>query len=199
MTNTKPFFWESEASLGLLQKVSPFFGVSYNFPSSINRIFWVIEFGSRLYNGKFCQQIQNHFFRKARQTLKPSKNLLLMLEFPKNLCWSLPKIAMESSASLNLASSLYTHINGKARQPFGFSTTFFPMLEFPLNLFWSLPKTEIESSEWLNIGSRLYNAKFGRVIQNHFRGKATQILKLCKNFLSKLEFPINLILSIPKA
>ena len=126
MTNTKPFFWESEASLGILQKVSPFFGVSYNFPSSINRIFWVIEFGSRLYNGKFCQQIQNHFFRKARRTLKPSKNLLLMLEFPKNLCWSLPKIAMESSASLNLASSLYTHINGKARQPFGFSTTFFP-------------------------------------------------------------------------
>ena len=47
-------------------------------------------------------------------------------------------------------------------------------------------------SEWFSIGSRLYNAKFGRRMWNHFSGKARQILRLSKNFLPILEFPINL-------
>ena len=48
LTNTKPFFLESETNLGTLQKVSPYTGVSYRFllksAKGLNRIFWVIEY-----------------------------------------------------------------------------------------------------------------------------------------------------------
>ena len=45
----------------------------------------------------------------------------------------------------------------------------------------------------------MLNAKFGQQLQNHFSGKAKQILKLPKNFLRILEFPIKWFLSLPKA
>ena len=44
----------------------------------------------------------------------------------------------------------------------------------------------MENKPWL------YNAKFPERIQNHFSGKLRQTLKLSKNFLTILEFPINL-------
>ena len=71
-----------------------------------------------------------------------------------------------------------------------------PILGFPKTLLSSLLRAYIESSERLNIGSRLYNAKFGQQIQIDFSEKATQTLKLFKNVLSILEFPINLLWSL---
>ena len=50
----------------------------------------------------------------------------------------------------------------------------------------------MESSEPWNIGSGLYKAKVGRQIKNHFSGKGRRTLKLSKNLLPILEFPINL-------
>ena len=47
-TNTKPFFWENEACLPTLQKLSPYIGVCYKFAlrslKSLSRIFWPMEY-----------------------------------------------------------------------------------------------------------------------------------------------------------
>ena len=47
LTNTKLFFWESEAKLETLQKLSPYVGILYKFllksVKGLNRIFRVIE------------------------------------------------------------------------------------------------------------------------------------------------------------
>ena len=48
LTNTKPFFWESEATVETLQKPAPCIWVSYNFVLKsvkiLNRIFWALEY-----------------------------------------------------------------------------------------------------------------------------------------------------------
>ena len=48
LTNTKPFFWESQANVETLQKSSPYNGVSYKFvlksEKCLNRIFWATEY-----------------------------------------------------------------------------------------------------------------------------------------------------------
>ena len=48
LTNTKPFFWESEANVETLQKPSPYIWVSYKFVlksvKSLNRILWATEY-----------------------------------------------------------------------------------------------------------------------------------------------------------
>ena len=48
LTNTKPFFWESEAKVETLPKPSPYIWVSYKFVlksvKSLNRIFWATEY-----------------------------------------------------------------------------------------------------------------------------------------------------------
>ena len=46
----------------------------------------------------------------------------------------------------------------------------------------------IKPFERMNIGTWLLNVKFGWRIQNHFSGKARQMLKLSKNFLPMFEF-----------
>ena len=56
LTNTKPFFWESEANLETLQKLSLYIWVSYKFVlkfvKSLNRIFWAMEY---LFKALKCQ------------------------------------------------------------------------------------------------------------------------------------------------
>ena len=110
-TNTKPFFWESEANLETLQKLSPYIRVSYKFVltsvKKLNRIFLMIEIASRLYNAIFGWEIQNRFSGKARQTLKLYKNFFLILGFSINLFWSLSKAWIESSESWNTGWRLY--------------------------------------------------------------------------------------------
>ena len=98
-TNTKPFFMESEANLKYSQKVSSHFGVSYKYVSKSVETYIVSSetciVGSRLYNAKFGQQIQTHFFRKARLTLKLTKIFLLILKLPINSFWSLRKVSID--------------------------------------------------------------------------------------------------------
>ena len=48
LTNTEPFFWESEANIETPQKVSPYVWVFYKFvlksANSLNRILWATEY-----------------------------------------------------------------------------------------------------------------------------------------------------------
>ena len=56
-------------------------------------------------NYKFAQQIQIYFSGKQRQSLKPLKSFLPILEFPINLFWSLSKALMKSSGSWSFGQS----------------------------------------------------------------------------------------------
>ena len=88
LTNTKPFFWESQGKLETLEKLSLYVRVAYKFvlkclksqiePSGPCNIV------SRLENAKFVRQLENYFLGKARQSFKFSKNVLSMLECPIN-------------------------------------------------------------------------------------------------------------------
>ena len=109
--NTKPFFWESEAKLQTLQKFSPYIGVFFKFVLNsvkhLNRIsFWAVEYWSKTLECHFDRRIQKHFSGKARQTLELFKKFLLILEWPINLSWSVPKIEIEPSERLNIGSRL---------------------------------------------------------------------------------------------
>ena len=88
-TNKKPFFSKTKPNLGTLKKLSLCFRFSYNFsPKSfkgICPIFWWLNIGSTLFNGKFSQRIQVQFSGKARQALKFSKNYHPILKFPITL------------------------------------------------------------------------------------------------------------------
>ena len=61
-----------------------------------------------------------------------------------------------------------------------------------MTLFLSLQKASIRLSETLKYSSMLYNAKFCQQIQNHFSGKGRLPLKLCEDFFSMLDVPIDL-------
>ena len=94
-TNTQSFFWENGTNLQILEKLSPYIGVSDKFVlksvKSLNRIFWVIEYWLKFLEAKFDRQIQNYFSRKVRESLELFKSFVPILEFPTNLFWSLPK------------------------------------------------------------------------------------------------------------
>ena len=93
--NTKPFFWESEAKLQTLQKLSLYIAVFYKFVlksvKDLNRIFWVIEYWFKAVECQIWSTNTNHFSEKARQNFKLCKNFLPTLEFPISLFWSLSK------------------------------------------------------------------------------------------------------------
>ena len=96
LTNTKPFFWESEANVKILQNCGPYIWVSYKFVlksvKSLNRILWATEYLFKALKCQICWRIQNHFSGKVRQTLKLSKIVVPIFEFPINLFWSLSKV-----------------------------------------------------------------------------------------------------------
>ena len=90
LTNTEPFFWESQAeTLKYSKTFLPILEFPINFFLSVSKS--EIESSgpcnicSRLENAKFGWRMQNHFSGKARQNLKLSKNFLFMLELPKYL------------------------------------------------------------------------------------------------------------------
>ena len=68
--------------------------------------------GSMLFNAKFNQRIQNHFFGKASQELKLSKNLLCICEFPIKLFWSVSKAWIES---FKLSKNFFKSVEGLNR------------------------------------------------------------------------------------
>ena len=163
--------------------------------------------GSSLYNDKSGQRIENHFSGKVRLALKFCHDFLPMLEFPINLFWSLSNAKIKSSVRLNVSERLknakfarriQNYFSGKLRQTLKPLENFIRILQFSINFFWSLYEAKIESSDPWNIGSSLYNDKFGQRIENHFSRKARLALKLYKDFLSMLEFPIKVFLSLSK-
>ena len=95
LTNTKPFFWKSEANVETLQKLSPYIWTSCKFVlksgKSLNRISWAIESWFKALKYQIWLTNTNHFSWKGRQTLKLSKNFLRIFEFSINLFWSLSK------------------------------------------------------------------------------------------------------------
>ena len=61
---------------------------------------WILVQGFNNY--KFAQQIQIYFSGKQRQSLKPLKSFLPILEFLINLFWSLSKALMKSYGSWSI-------------------------------------------------------------------------------------------------
>ena len=94
-TNTKPFFWESEAKLETLQKLSASIGVTYKFVlkclKSRNRIFLDIKYWFKTLECLSWSTNTKPFSGKARQSFKLSRNFLPILQFSINLFWSLSK------------------------------------------------------------------------------------------------------------
>ena len=110
LTNTKIFFWESEANVETLQKPSPYLWVSYKFVlkfvKSLNQVLSAIEYWFKALKYQIWFTNANHFSKKAKQTLKLSKNLFPIFEFSINLFWSLCKAWIESYELRNLGSRL---------------------------------------------------------------------------------------------
>ena len=111
-TNTKLFFWKSQVNLEIFQKLSSHIGVPYKLVlgsvKGIHRIFCseLLNIWKRLKHAKFGQWIKNHFYGKARQTLKLSKKFAPNLEFHINLFWSLTKAYIKPSEPLNISARL---------------------------------------------------------------------------------------------
>ena len=80
-TNTKLSFGKSESGFATLQRFFLHVGVSYKFllksVKNLERIFERFNIGSRLYNDKFGQQIQNHFLGKRGKTWNYPKKIFL--------------------------------------------------------------------------------------------------------------------------
>ena len=80
-TNTKPFFWESEANLKTLWKLSPYIGVSYRFawksPKSLNRTFWSMEYWFKALECQIWLMNTKPFFWKSETNLETLQNLFL--------------------------------------------------------------------------------------------------------------------------
>ena len=78
-TNTKAFFWESETSLGTLQKISPYIGVTYKFvlkcAKNRNRIFWKIEYWFKALECQIWSMNTKPFFWGSKAKLKTLQKL----------------------------------------------------------------------------------------------------------------------------
>ena len=79
LINTKPFFWESEANLETLQKVSPYIGVSYKFVLTfvkiLNRILWVIPYWFKTLDCEIWSTNTKSFFLKNDAKLQTLQKL----------------------------------------------------------------------------------------------------------------------------
>ena len=74
LTNTKPFFWESEANVETLQKPSPYIWVSYKFVlksvKSLNRILWATEYWFKALKCKIWLTNTKPFFWESKANIK---------------------------------------------------------------------------------------------------------------------------------
>ena len=99
LTNTKPFFWESEANLGTHQKKFPWVGFSYKFVfkcvKSRNRILWAMEYWFKALECQIWSTNTKPFFwgKKANfgtlQKLSPYTGVSykFVLKCVRNLSW----------------------------------------------------------------------------------------------------------------
>ena len=80
MTNTKSFFWENEARLESLQKVSPCFGVWYRFVlesiKSLNRIFSGLEYWLKACECQIWSSNRRRFFWETETNLGTLQKVL---------------------------------------------------------------------------------------------------------------------------
>ena len=89
LTNTKPFFWESEAKIQTLQRLFLYIGVSYKFVlksvKGLNRNFCVIEYWFKALECQIWLTNTKPFFWESETNLETLQKFLLALELPINL------------------------------------------------------------------------------------------------------------------
>ena len=98
LTNTKPFFWKSEANVETLQKPSFYIGVSYKFvlksEKSLNRILWATEYWFKAFKCQIWLTNTTAFFwKKEAKPWNPPKTF--------SLHWIPYKFVLKSVKSLN--------------------------------------------------------------------------------------------------
>ena len=98
-TNTKPFFWESEANLKTLWKLSPYIGVSYRFNlksvKTLNRILLAMEYWFKALECQIWSTNTKPFFRESETKLRFVQKLSpyigvaykFVLKCVRNLSW----------------------------------------------------------------------------------------------------------------
>ena len=88
-----------------MSKTFPYFEVSYKFRlksvKSLKEIFWIMEYWFMALECQIWSTNTKNIFAKTRQTLEIIKNFLLLLQFPINSSWRLPKPWIESSGPWN--------------------------------------------------------------------------------------------------
>ena len=74
LTNTKPFFWESEANVETLPKRSSYIWVFYKFVlksvKSVNRILWAMEYCFKVLKCQMWLTNTKPFFRKSKANVE---------------------------------------------------------------------------------------------------------------------------------
>ena len=93
LRNTKPFFWENEANLETLQKVSLCIWVCYKIVlksgKSLNRIFWATEYCLKAFKCQIWLTNTKPFFSVSEANIETLQKFFAMFEFPINFFWSL--------------------------------------------------------------------------------------------------------------
>ena len=83
VANIKPFFWESEAKLETLQKLSPYTGVFYKFvlksAKTLNRIFWAMEYWLKALECQIWLTNAKPFFWESETNLATLQKLSLYI------------------------------------------------------------------------------------------------------------------------
>ena len=153
LTNAKPFFWESEANLETLHKLSPYIWVSYKFVlksvKSLNRILWATKYWFKTLK---CQiwftNTKPFFLGKRGSRWDAPKTFSLYLSFlkiyfevcqkPKSNLMSY-RILVQGFKMPNLVDEYKTIFLGKRGKHWNSPKAFY-VCEFPIKLFWSLSK-----------------------------------------------------------
>ena len=73
------FFWESDANLKILQKISPYIGISYKFflkyVKTLNRIFWAMEYWFKTLACQIWSTNTKPFFWESESNLRTFQKL----------------------------------------------------------------------------------------------------------------------------
>ena len=100
LKNTKLFFWERQANLGTLRKLSSYIGVSHKFIfksfKSLTRVFWVMEYWLKNLEWQIWSTNTKPFFWESKKNLVSLQNLIpsigVFLKFVLNSVKNLNRI-----------------------------------------------------------------------------------------------------------
>ena len=135
LTNTKPFFWESEGNVETLQKRSPYVWVSYKFilklVTSLNPILWATECWFKALKCQICLTNKKPLFWESEanvETLQKSSPYIwvsykFVLKSIKRLNWIL-WVTKYCFKRPNLVDEYKTIFLGKQGKRWNFSKTF---------------------------------------------------------------------------